>query len=113
MPYPTVGWWGYARDNTWEIRVAKMSDWRFELCIMVHELVEMAWCHMQGINVKDVDAFDIEYEENRKEGDISEPGDNPRAPYHFGHQVATIVERLVLLALGGSWQVYTLEIESL
>ena len=33
------------------------------------------------------------YEKRRKPGDLSEPGDDVRAPYHHQHQVASSIER--------------------
>ena len=111
--YPTCGDWYYSRDNVWQIRVSKMSDWRYEFLVAFHEILEMAWCHWQGVPQKDCDAFDIEYEKNRPKGDVSEPGDSPAAPYYFGHQVATVAERIAALTLGVDWAVYTKEVESL
>jgi len=47
------------------------------------------------------------YERNRREGDLGEPGDDPRAPYYREHQFASGMERLMAAELGVDWQQYT------
>lgn len=103
--YDTAGdWW--TDSEGWHIRVSQLGDWRYNFLIAFHELIECAWCAWRGVNQADVDAFDMAFEENRVIGDLSEPGDDPRAPYHDGHQFATAAERLAALALGVRWAEY-------
>jgi len=111
--YPTVGDWFYDPDGTLHIKVSQLSDWRREVLIAVHELVEVVLCKNDGISQDVVDQFDFQIEENRKEGDLSEPGDDPSAPYRKQHCLATGVERVLSAELGVAWSDYEKELESL
>lgn len=59
-----------------------------------------------------VDRFDRAYEAKRKPGDDSEPGDDPRAPYHKQHVLAEKIERLLAAELGVDRSVYDREVSS-
>jgi hypothetical protein len=104
--YETVGDWWFEKPDTLQIRVSAMGDWKKEACVAVHELVEVLICKYDGVSQESVDAFDQNYEALRPEGDTSEPGDDPRAPYTKQHCIATGVERLLCAALGLSWKEY-------
>lgn len=105
--YETIGDWMERDDgDEWRIFVSSFDDWRYTVLIAIHELVEMAWCFLHGVSEESVSAFDIDYEKKRKKGDTSEPGDDPRAPYHTGHRLATRVERMAAIALGVRWIKY-------
>lgn len=104
--YPTVGDYWLDDDGTWRFRVSAMSDWRYELLVFVHEVVEWVWCLHNGVLMADIDAFDKAYEAARQPGDVSEPGDDPRAPYRAGHQWATVIERSMALLIDVNWQRY-------
>lgn len=114
--YETVGDWWWTKDGDLEIRVSKMSDWRYEVCVAIHELVEVVLCKQAGVSQESVDEFDIEYEKQRAKSlslDTSEPGDSRFAPYRFQHCIATGVERVVAAVLGVNWSDYETEINSL
>jgi hypothetical protein len=114
--YPTVGDWFFDHprpDKILTIRVSRMGDWRYEVLVAVHELVEVLLCLHKGVSQKSVDKFDMKYEAARKRGDESEPGDDPRAPYKDQHCIATAVERLLAPMLGVSWKKYEQKINSL
>lgn len=110
--YPTCGDWLYLDDpndetgSILEIRVSKMMNDLYAQMVAVHELVEVILCNAQGVTQEEVDAFDIAYEEAQPEGDDSEPGDDPKAPYRTQHCFATAVERTLCAALGISWDEY-------
>lgn len=104
--YETVGDWYYTADGTWVFRISDLSSWRMELAVAVHELVECALCRHAGIQQVEVDQFDMVYESQRAPDNYAEPGDDPRAPYHKQHCVATGVERIVIAMLGVSWKDY-------
>src|SRR5882762_9148905 len=87
--YTTVGDWYYDPDGTLQIKVSNLSDKRRELLVVLHELVEVLCCEQDGVSQSVVDKFDMEYEKNRAEDDESEPGDDPAAPYHKQHCLAT------------------------
>lgn len=126
--YDTVGDWFFTKDwyrpkgtemgpqKLWtpidllHIRVSKMSDWRYEVLVGLHELVECLICRQQGVSQQAVDNFDMAWQQH---ADIAEPGDDPTAPYYQQHQLASVVERLVSLALGVYWPAYEDEVMSL
>jgi len=95
------------------IKVSTLQDWRKVMLIAVHELVEVALCISSGVTQDQVDRFDMQYEELRKPGDESEPGDACLAPYRDQHCYATAVERMLCAAFGLSWEEYEREIGSL
>jgi hypothetical protein len=111
--YDTCGDWWWGPDATWEFRISKMSDWRYEMLVAIHELCECAMCCYMGISQIEVDEFDKAFEARRGEGDVSEPGDDSRAPYRVQHCIATGVERVIAALLGVSWSAYEDEINSL
>ena len=91
------------RNGDLLISVSKMSDPRYETLVAAHELIEAMLCRQAGISERAVDAFDRHYEAHRKAGDQSEPGDDPRAPYHRQHVAATKIERELAALLGVVW----------
>jgi hypothetical protein len=90
-----------------------MGNWRMEMAVAIHELVECALCRYAGISPVEVDEFDMAYEATRTPDNYDEPGDDPRAPYHKQHCVATGIERIVVCMLGLTWKEYETKINSL
>lgn len=111
--YPTAGDWIMHRNGDITIRVSKLSDWREEMLIAYHELREALVCKYRGISEESVNEFDINYEQNRQDGDFSEPGDQVAAPYFLPHQYATRDERLLAADIGVDWTEYTAHVNSL
>jgi len=128
--YPTVGNWFFKREvitrfdvaknsyvsnveDVLHIEVSQLSDPRRELLIAIHELVEVALCQHAGITQEMVDEFDKKFEANRPENFFDEPGDDPNAPYHRQHCLATGIERILAAALEVTWKDYENELESL
>src|SRR5215475_7195724 len=113
--YPTVGDWYFDEHGNLVIRVSKMSDPRYEMLVAVHELVEVLQCQRDGVSQESVDQFDKAFEEKRAKGELkdenAEPGDEPDAPYHEQHCLATSVERLLAYSLGVNWSQYADEVE--
>ena len=103
--YPTVGDW-YYKEGVLVIKVSRLSDWKREALVAVHELVEVLLCQAAQVSQEAVDEFDKAYEIARPVDDTSEPGDDPKAPYRRPHCVATAVERLLAAELGVSWREY-------
>jgi hypothetical protein len=95
------------------IKVSQLSDWRREALVAVHELVEALICKHAGVTTEQVDEFDMNFEATRKDGDDSEPGDDPKAPYYRQHQIATVIEKLLSVELGVNWTDYEKELNSL
>jgi hypothetical protein len=77
-----------------------------------HEAVEAYLCKQAGVSQAAVDRFDQAYERRRKPGDDSEPGDDPKAPYHFAHVFATKVEHMIADQLRVNWGAYDREVSS-
>jgi hypothetical protein len=114
--YETVGDWWWTKDGDLEIRVSQMSDWRYEACVAVHELVEVLLCKHADVSQESVDEFDIEFEKQRKRSltlSTAEPGDSRFAPYRTQHCIATGAERVLAAVLGVNWSDYETEINSL
>lgn len=114
--YPTCGDWivnQFNEDGTPKevsIRVSKMGDWKYELAVAIHEMVEMFDCIDKDVSQETVDKYDMAFETLRgQHPDIighTEPGDMPTAPYHESHQLATLVEKQYVVGNGISWQAY-------
>ena len=111
--YETVGDWENLPDGSLRISVSDMGNDDYAFLVAIHELVEVWLCNKRGITDEAVSAFDIEYEKNRPEGDESEPGDHPDAPYRKEHFFATNIERMIALELGVDWKLYSERVESL
>lgn len=86
--------------------ISEMKDEKYELLVLVHELVEKILCDARGITNDVIDAFDIQFEADRVEGNTDEPGHDPRAPYHREHVFAERLERLLAAELGVDWNKY-------
>jgi hypothetical protein len=124
--YSTVGDWLFdEHDGLW-VAVSRMSDARYEWLVAVHEVIEALLCRHAGITQEAVDAFDMAWvpqqpagQDAHQEGSpeaseaITEPGDDPRAPYHAQHLAATELEMRLAHLLGVDWSVYCREVESL
>lgn len=111
--YPTVGNWQFTSGGVPVIFVSNLGNETQELLIAIHELVEVVKCKADGVSQEAVDKFDIAYEKNRKEGDLSEPGDDPRAPYYKQHQAAMAVERLCAVLWEVDWETYAKRVEEM
>jgi hypothetical protein len=103
--YETVGDWELI-GNALKISVSDTGNWLYNMAIGLHELVEALICHHRGISQEKVDNFDTLYEKRRKDGNIDEPGDDPKAPYHLEHGFASSAERMLIAACGVNWKEY-------
>lgn len=108
--YPTIGDWTFYDNNpeglSMDIAVSDMENWGFELLIALHEMVEAVMCKSAGVTPEMVDAFDMEFEKNRKPGDFLEPGYAKDAPYRKQHLIAEGIEKIVAAELGVNWAEY-------
>ena len=96
--YPTAGDWQFSEsDRVLTIAVSDTGDWRSNMLVAIHELVEAICCAAAGIDQAEVDAFDMAHPE------LDEPGAHPDAPYHDQHSLAEGIERILGNALGISW----------
>lgn len=111
--YPTVGDWFVDERGDLHIKISRLDNPRYEELVAIHELCEALLCLARGIPQEAIDKFDMEYEANRVEGDISEPGNSPNAPYQAEHIFATVVERMLAATFGVDWKEYETTIDSL
>lgn len=113
--YPTCGDYWQDEFGIHHIRVSQLSDWRYQVLILIHELCEYALCLQRGISEEEITAFDKIFEHERSKGKWSdeEPGDDKRAPYHLEHQTATQIERIMAHHLRVNWKDYEEEVADL
>jgi hypothetical protein len=124
--YPTAGDWTFDQNGDLLIRVSKLSDWRREMLVALHELVEVLKCRHDGVAQESVDEFDTAFEKRREEAlngempeadkalvAIAEPGDDPKAPYVKQHCLAMGIERIMAAELDVNWHDYETELEAL
>lgn len=105
--YDTCGDWQFIPPNQLLVTVSRLGDWRMEMLIALHELVECFTCEIEGVTQKVVDTFDKAWEGK------DEPGDNPFSPYHSQHVFATELERRLAHRWGVDWDQYEKRINSL
>jgi hypothetical protein len=120
--YETVGdYW--KESQVTKFRVSRMSDWRYEALVFVHELIEYIIVKYMEIPLKDIDNFDEGYELARemkikapcgcKPTKDSEPGFDSHSPYNSAHYVADRVEHLLAFIIGVKWSDYNKEVVNL
>jgi hypothetical protein len=104
--YPTVGdYW--MEDGVQQVRVSRLPDWRYEILVALHEIVELAITRHRGIPERVISEFDVEFERMREKRLRSgEPGDHPESPYRKEHFFATNLERLLAGELDVNWMEY-------
>ena len=107
--YDTAGDYEQMRDGRWVLSISRLTDWRYEACILIHELVEMCLTKHHNVDWKDIDIFDISGEGK----DHPDPGTLPSAPYHNEHILATQLEKKFAKMLGVDWKKYNEELDSL
>jgi hypothetical protein len=99
--YSTAGDWQWGPNDTLQMRVSTLPDWRYSALIAVHELVEALLCKAHGVTTETVDAWDM-----GPGATLDDPGDDPRAPYHREHEFGKRVERLLADEFGVDWSAY-------
>ena len=100
--------WFWEPNGDLTVQIAPMSDWRREFLLGIHEVVEAVVCRHTGVSQKAVDAFDQEYDKTHPTD--CNAGDDPLAPYHREHTLATAVERMLAYALFVQWGDYDSEL---
>jgi hypothetical protein len=89
------------------VDVARLGDWRSEVALLVHGLIEKCLCDEAGITPEEVDAWDRLY------NDLEEPGDHKEAPYHKQHKLAMKIEKHIIKTLGLSWKEHNKNIDKI
>ena len=105
--YDTVGDWQFIPPNELLITVSEMGDWRMEMLVALHELIECLTCQVDGVSQKAVDLFDMNF---KGEG---EPGEDPLCPYFYQHLLATDIERRLAYRWAVNWNHYDKVVNSL
>lgn len=101
------------KNGAWQVRISKTGDDTHDMLILIHALFEFYATQKKGIREEAITAFDAEFERNRKAGDCSEPGFDPKAPYFIEHCQATALERVAAGFLGVLWKDYEKALEGL
>jgi hypothetical protein len=110
--YETVGDWWF-EGHCLEIRVSDTGNEDYNFLVARHEIDEAILCQKRGIKEENVSAFDEAFEAIRKDGNVDEPGNDPRAPYHFEHLYATFAEKSMCAELELDWRKYDEAVNSL
>jgi hypothetical protein len=122
--YCTSGDWFWTKDGAEDvlnIRLSPLSNPRHQFLLGLHECLEAMLCWFANIHPSMVDAFDMPYEaayQAREETlpcgcptpSMSDPGNDPHAPYGFQHKIADAVERVVAAVLRVDWRAYDKEV---
>lgn len=103
--YETVGNYGIGTNGEILIFVSDLHDEKFNMLVAIHELVEVTLTQHDGVSEKSITEFDMKFEEKRN-GNLDEPGDDPKAPYRDQHSLATSVERMLTGYMGLNWSDY-------
>ena len=96
--------WYFDQDRNLQVRVSKMSDWKREVILAIHEACEAILCHYNGVTQQSVDEFDRPFEEAKD--NATNVGDKTDAPYRREHCFATAIERIMAAELDVPFQDY-------
>jgi hypothetical protein len=103
--------WFWDDDGDLCVRVSKLSDWRREVALGLHEAIEAVLCKHNGVSQEAVDAFDRQYEATHT-SDLN-AGDDSAAPYRHEHSLATACERMIAAEFDIPWADYDKELEAI
>jgi hypothetical protein len=109
MRFTTAGDWLQHDDGSYEIQLVETPDARYWWIVLLHEMVEFAWCQWKGISAKEADEFDALWEAEIELGmqrPEVEAGFDPRCPYRGGHELGAMTERIMCACLGVDWDEY-------
>ena len=104
--YATCGDW-LIRDGKLDVMVSDTGNWRSNVLVAIHGLVEAFLCESGGVSGEAVEAFDMSF------AGCGEPGKDPAAPYRHEHCVAEIVERIVAEECGMEWREHDETVDAL
>ena len=105
--YDTIGDYWTDPDGTWQIRVSKMGNWKYEMAVALHELWEKSLCYDRHIGEEFITQFDIEFEKDEaRKAKYIEPGNDPDCPYKAEHEIAESVARMMCTHLGIDYELY-------
>lgn len=102
---PTLGDYWIDEQGITQVRVSDDISTRGQFLLVIHELCEMFMCEVDGVGLKQIDEFDLGFEDRVDVAPGSEPGDDAMCPYRHQHRRAELVERL-LAEFILPWDVY-------
>lgn len=114
--FTTIGDWWVDENGNLQVKISKMADWRYEIAVLFHELIEFFICKHLGITTEECDEFDAFYETQYEQGIIDrskEAGFDKRCPYRKGHIWGARFERMIVFLLGASWKKYIKDCDDL
>lgn len=87
-------------------RISKQQDERSEVAILLHEVTEFFLTKQQGISEEEITAYDLDWEERFKRGDVKadEPGMENDCPYKDEHETSLMIEKIFCWAAGIDWK---------
>lgn len=101
--------WFFDKKGDLQVRVSPMSDWRYEIALILHELFEaLLWRYHHGTDVREVDQFDELY--YRTHEDDLDAGDERGCPYLREHSLACVPERIWVAETGIVYSEYDQEL---
>lgn len=107
--YETLGDYEIKEDGTRVFTITKTGNDLYDDLIFIHEFVEEVLTRNKGIKEGDIMKFDLWFEDQVKKGLQSfdgEPGDHPLSPYRREHNLAEIIEAILLNYLNISFKEY-------
>jgi hypothetical protein len=105
--YETCGDYWVDEQGVQQVRISELNDWRYEMLIAVHEIVELSLARHRNIDEVEITNFDVRFEAAKAKGEcFGEAGDHVHAPYRKEHFFATNIERLFAAELGVDWFEY-------
>lgn len=111
--FTTVGYWkfdGLCNTGTLQIYCVPLAQKRWVAAVVGHELIESLYCWWFKITTEQCDRWDSEFEKRYRGGTSPvemEPGDDPQCPYHWGHLLGCVWERLCIALTFAGWKDYT------
>lgn len=104
--YETAG--DYFKEPTEDailFRVSKMTP-DAEFSVFIHECIEWYLTQKRGIEMSEIDSWDMEKVFYQDPKNSKDPGKSKKAPYYREHKFATKIEKLIVKELGLNWKEY-------
>jgi hypothetical protein len=106
--YETLGDY-YIKDGIRTFAITKTGNDLYDDLIFIHEFIEEVLTRNKGITEEQILAFDLQFEEKIKNGEVGEdeePGEQIDSPYRQEHVIAELIERLIINHLNIDFNTY-------
>ena len=67
--YETCGDYWVDENGVQQVRISELNDWRYEVLIAVHEIVELSLARDRSIDEDEITKFDIKFEQAKARGE--------------------------------------------